>query len=856
MTPERHALARDIFLKAAAVPRSERGDYLVQQCAGDEALRGEVEKLLAYHEQETLASAAPTDASRRSGAQLELNASAETIAAPIGSRAAPVRPTPPLGSGAPLEPGTILGGRYRLASLLGQGGMGAVYRAEDLTLEQPVAIKFLDSRFAERSDWIERFRNEVRLARIVTHPNVCRVFDIGEADGRVFLSMEFVEGEDLAGLIRRDGKLPFEKAVDIARQVCTGLAAAHGAGVLHRDLKPANIMVTRDGHVRLTDFGIAVAAGGKGRELRAGTPAYMAPEQIAGRGVDARSDIYALGLVLYELFSGQPAFSADSLDEYERFHEEEEPKPLSSLVPELEPGVEQLVHWCLRKDPNERPQSALSVAAALPGVDVLAVALAADQLPAPELVASASDAKVRVERRGMLTLIVIAACVALPWLRASSGLPWESPGAKSTEFLRDAARQELAESGAFESFGYCSRAQAVSFLDRFAGANAVGGVTPAEGEVLFWLRTAARPLSPQSAENLVLGNSRVSLLDPPMVGADARAVLLNQSGRLVTQAVGAQPRLGGAPEGAGVVGASLAQSTLRLTALLVTFVCLPFAWRNYHSARGDRAGAVKASALIFGIQLAAWLVGATHVRALGIELTNATVAVLRAFGFASIVMVLYLALEPLARRYWPHLLIGWTRALNFRGRDPLIWQHVLLGLALGSFWALLWTCEWSLVTALGLTPHEPFVMRQAMDRLVGGRVAAASAVQSVVFGLTQGLLFATPLAIARAVLHRPMPAAVVVGLLLLPVLLPRGAHWATSLVFIGGGAIGLGLWAMVRYGLLAIVIAATVTMFLNAAPLGWQQGLRAQGCFTLMLVAGAALVGWRRSYRKTGTSPS
>lgn len=176
--------------------------------------------------------------------------------------------------------GTVLAGRYRIVALLGKGGMGEVYRAEDLTLEQQVALKFLPEGVTKGAPALARIRSEVRIARQVSHPNVCRVYDFGEIDGQVFLSMEYVDGEDLASLLRRIGRLPVDKGVEIARKLCAGLAAAHEKGVLHRDLKPSNVMLDSRGQVLLTDFGLAgLAAEMTGADVRNGTPAYMAPEQ-------------------------------------------------------------------------------------------------------------------------------------------------------------------------------------------------------------------------------------------------------------------------------------------------------------------------------------------------------------------------------------------------------------------------------------------------------------------------------------------------------------------------------------------------------------------------------------------------
>src|SRR5258707_9088233 len=206
-------------------------------------------------------------------------------------------------------PGTLLGGRYRIIGLLGRGGMGEVYRATDLTLGQSVALKFLPEAAASNQRLLERFHGEVRVARAVSHPNVCRVYDIGEVEGMPFISMEYVDGEDLASLLLRIGRLPSGKAVETARKLCAGLAAAHDRGVIHRDLKPQNIMMNKRGDVVIMDFGLAAIADQlSGAEVRNGTPAYMAPEHLKGAEVTAKSDIFALGLVLYEIFTGKKPF--------------------------------------------------------------------------------------------------------------------------------------------------------------------------------------------------------------------------------------------------------------------------------------------------------------------------------------------------------------------------------------------------------------------------------------------------------------------------------------------------------------------------------------------------------------------
>jgi serine/threonine-protein kinase len=289
-------------------------------------------------------------------------------------------------------PGQVLANRYRIIGLLGRGGMGEVYRADDLKLGQPVALKFLPEAFASDGGRLERFFNEVRTARQVTHPNVCRVHDLGEVNGHHFLSMEYVDGEDLGTLLRRIGRVPRDKAVQIARQLCAGLAAAHEEGILHRDLKPANIMLDGRGRARITDFGLAgLAETIEGGEILAGTPAYQAPEQLAGKEVTTASDIYALGLVLYELFSGRRAFDASSKAELQQMQQSATPLSLASQIDGIDDAIERTILRCIHPDPRRRPDSALAVSAALPGGDPLAAALAAGETPSPEMVADAGE---------------------------------------------------------------------------------------------------------------------------------------------------------------------------------------------------------------------------------------------------------------------------------------------------------------------------------------------------------------------------------------------------------------------------------------------------------------------------------
>jgi serine/threonine-protein kinase len=349
-------------------------------------------------------------------------------------------------------PGEMLAERYRIVGLLGKGGMGEVYRADDLKLGQAVALKFLPEHLTSDGAALARFHREVRVARQVSHKNVCRVYDIGEIDGRHFLSMEYIKGEELSSFMRRIGRLPQDKAIQISRQICAGLAAAHDAGVLHRDLKPANVMIDGEGNARITDFGLAGLAEEFGAdELAAGTPAYMAPEQLEGKEQTVKTDIYSLGLVLYELFTSRRAFEAATLGELLKLRRSNTlPTSAGSLVKDLDPLVEQVIDRCIQTDPADRPSSALQVAAALPGGDPIAAALAAGETPSPEMVAAAPTEGVL--KPGVAALLLMAFIVSLAlaaWLttRTNTAVYLMTPLDMPPEALRARARDVVKKLG-------------------------------------------------------------------------------------------------------------------------------------------------------------------------------------------------------------------------------------------------------------------------------------------------------------------------------------------------------------------------------------------------------------------------
>lgn len=434
-----------------------------------------------------------------------------------------------------LTPGQVIGERYRMVNLLGRGGMGEVYRADDLVLGTPVALKFLPGHLAGDSTALERLRGEVRIARQVSHPHVCRVFDVGDIDGRQFLSMEFVDGEDLATLLRRIGRLPQPKALELSRQLCAGLAAAHQQGVLHRDLKPANVMVDGHGRIRITDFGLAVAGAAVTREF-AGTPAYMAPEQLSGGPATTRTDIYALGLVLYEMFTGTRTFAADTLEGWRRAHAEAQPESLRTHVGDIDPAVERVILSCLAKDPTSRPSSVSHIALALPGGDPLAMAIAAGETPSPAMVAAAGGAGMLTRRMAWTllsaTLLALAGVTAITPYSTDLGL---APMTRSPDVLLDRAQEVV------RRFGYDAPARDETswverdydFLrwmaDHMSSVEWRARLARIGPPVVMTYRRSSRPIVAQHVSGLITATTPA-----PSNGADDMLVELDGAARLRT----------------------------------------------------------------------------------------------------------------------------------------------------------------------------------------------------------------------------------------------------------------------------------------------------------------------------------
>jgi predicted Ser/Thr protein kinase len=437
-------------------------------------------------------------------------------------------------------PGEMIADRYRVIALLGRGGMGEVYSADDLKLGQRMALKFLPADRLKNTSWRDQFYTEVRTARQVSHPNVCRVYDVGESDGRLFLSMEFVDGEDLASLLRRIGRLPDDKAVEVAQQLCAGLAAAHASGVLHRDLKPSNVMLDGKGRARITDFGLAIAATDADREKSpAGTPGYLAPELFNGAKPSVQSDLYALGLIFYELFTGKKAFDAPSVAELYRKQTETNPTPPSKVVKNLDPVVERAILRCLDRDPAQRPRSAHAVAAALPGADPLAAAIAAGETPSPDMVAAAGP---QGSMRPAYAWACLIASIAFLLVTVTIVLPRTSDWGrtlmpKSPEVLADRAQelaQKLGYSGAIDrAYWIGSNHDYLDYVSKdAAGKNweyaSAGKAWPSP--MTFWFRQSPQWMTPAMTYDSF---PVVRWLNPPYETSGMMTVNLDMLGRLL-----------------------------------------------------------------------------------------------------------------------------------------------------------------------------------------------------------------------------------------------------------------------------------------------------------------------------------
>ncbi len=818
-----------------------------------------------------------------------------------------------------LEPGAVLAGRYRIVRLAGRGGMGEVYCAFDMKLTQVVALKVLPEGTADDPQALERLHNEVRLSRQVSHPNVCRVYDAGEWEHNTFLSMEYVDGEDLSSLLRRIGRMPVDKGIEIARKLCGGLAAAHNRGVLHRDLKPNNILIDTEGQVQISDFGLASLIRERESGRFAGTPAYMAPEQFSGQEPTVQSDLYSLGVLLYEMFTGKRLYDAGTIPELRRLHESLPPNP-SSIVPEIDAATERAILWCLEPDPRHRPPTAMAVVAALPGGDALAAALAAGETPSPELVAGSGGA-VRVSRG--LAAALVSAIVVLLVLAAVVSPRATIAGTSSVELppevLANKGREIAAEFGypdrPFDrTFGFCYsrnylRAREIAGKDaanwtgmylRYREAPAYLSATRffPDGMVVGW----AAGYDPQrygagsvdlnlDPQGRLLAFDAIPLEDPgdgPQTQPVDWNALLRRAGLDPSRFHAAEPvRNPPAPFDRRMswVGTDPARSAalLRVDAAawrgrIVYFNIIPpwsaparttpvtstgaqqiqsiFGWllwvavvlggvllarRHLSAGRGDVRGATRIAGLIFTLELLMFLLAAHHVPAEH-ELRLITMAVAWGLLKAAAIWIVYLALEPFVRRFWPEILISWSRVLGGRFRDARVGRDILIGLCLGSVAFLIHQADVLWDIRYGSAAGRNVLL----ESFLGGPYIAA-----VLMSALSGAVMITFIAflavfLLKLLVKNQYAAAALFVLVTAPLIAVTSRSPLISALITAAGIL-IFVFGLLRFGLLAALACAFTVLLLHFFPLtadmsSWHFSI---SILPQLVLVGLAAVAWR-----------
>jgi serine/threonine-protein kinase len=846
------------------------------------------------------------------------------------TRIGPV-PAPPLPAGG-YAPGTILAERYRMVALLGRGGMGEVYRADDLKLGQPVALKFLPERLEHDADARARLLAEARSARGIAHPNVCRVYDVGDVDARPFLTMEYIDGEDLASLLRRIGRLPSAKAIEIARQLCSGLAAAHERGVLHRDLKPANVMIDGRGQARITDFGLAVEklAGADAGDF-AGTVAYMAPERLHGAPATVQSDIYALGLILYEVCTGTPPFRAETFEAWREAHDSSAPTPPAELSGDIDPALERVILRCLEKDPARRPASVTRVAAALPGGDPLAAAIAAGETPSPELVAASGEEGTLPRRTAWLLLgacVLVLAAFAVVWQWIA--LPDIVPFVGGPEVLQARARAVLA------SLGYPSaprdsawvidvdpnQRRALASRDstarRFADTaqirptllrfryrqspadlrplDALGFVTPSDpapavsGDTLLDLDTLGHltflnvmpPLREPEAgltEHAAdwrplltaagLSDVHVTPATPvgvPPVAFDERQAWVGTlgghafrfeaaafRGRIVFARWGDPPDDADLSRAASTALGAIAAAVVAILWILLLLLVILLARSNVKLGRGDRRGARRVALFVLALALAADLASRHWVPDVEWVWTVISTKLGWSLYRAAFVWLAYLALEPLARRAWPHLLIGWSRLIDGRWRDPLVGQALVAGVLYGAVSSAAAALPETAGRLFNLAGTEPFLAPWAL-------APAAVYLSEVGVVFTSGALYALAVVAIMVIVRVALRAeqAVFAATALAVALFSASGVRPLAFDLVSAAIIGVGsVWFLRRFGLLALAAGITVSYLLRSAP--WTFDLAKwfawRPMLSVILIGGLALWGFRNVLGRQSVFP-
>ena len=414
-----------------------------------------------------------------------------------------------------LTTGATFAGRYQIIEELGKGGMGKVYKVHDTKIKEKIALKLIKPEIAKDKKTIERFSNELRLTRKIRHKNVCQMFDLGEDQGTQFITMEYVPGEDLRSSIRRFGQLPIGKSISIAKQICEGLAEAHRLGVVHRDLKSNNIMIDKEGNVRIMDFGIArslEAKGITGAGVMIGTPEYMSPEQIEGKEVDQRSDIYSLGVILYEMVTGRVPFEGDAPFTIGMKHKGEMPQNPKEFNTQIPDDLIPVILKCLEKEKEKRYQSGGEVHSELTRIEkgiptTERVAPERKPITSKEITVKFTLKKIFVPALVVIAFVIAAVIIWSPWSQKESApitvdnpsiavLPFEdmSPQ-KDQEHLCDGFADELiSRLTKIERLKVPARTSAFSFKGKGLSIQEIGEILKVENILEGSIRKAENKL--------------------------------------------------------------------------------------------------------------------------------------------------------------------------------------------------------------------------------------------------------------------------------------------------------------------------------------------------------------------------